>query len=156
MRVKGISIRAPREGGDPVTCISTIVRWIFQSAPPARGAKNYRGEDIECIVGFQSAPPARGATTIPPFFPARKVFQSAPPARGATSILLEPLRALLNFNPRPPRGGRHIADDPDPTKAKFQSAPPARGATCGALFWRMVKSDISIRAPREGGDHRRS
>ena len=79
-----------------------------------------------------------------------------------------------HFNPRPPRGGRqidrpHIWDSAlfqstPPARGatyqrcnfvqrfEFQSTPPARGATCGALFWRMVKSDISIHAPREGGD----
>ena len=44
------------------------------------------------------------------------------------------------------RGGRRgILDSP------FQSTPPARGATIYALL-RETLTDISIHAPREGGD----
>ena len=58
------------------------------------------------------------------------------------------------FNPRPPRGGRHrrVATRKCCT-VNFNPRPP-RGGRRGALFWRMVKSDISIHAPREGGDVR--
>ena len=58
----------------------------------------------------------------------KTAFQSTPPARGATSGA----PALIR-------------------RRKFQSTPPARGATCGqAIKWGC--EDISIHAPREGGD----
>ena len=56
------------------------------------------------------------------------VFQSTPPARGATAIQFE---------------------DIDPQK--FQSTPPARGAT-PLDAPAEPDPDISIHAPREGGD----
>ena len=34
----GISIHAPREGGDAIVCMMVPVISIFQSTPPARGA----------------------------------------------------------------------------------------------------------------------
>ena len=56
-----------------------------------------------------------------------------------------------NFNPRPPRGGRLPDVLGDIRVVEFQSTPPARGATV------IVQNpenplDISIHAPREGGD----
>ncbi len=35
----------------------------------------------------------------------------------------------------------------------FQSAPPVKGAT-GVQFYDYTKSEVSIRAPREGGDQK--
>ncbi len=57
----------------------------------------------------------------------------------------------LNFNPRPPRGGRRSALSKCLTIQGFQSTPPARGATsaCGSAIGNI---EISIHAPREGGD----
>ena len=80
--------------------------------------------------GFQSAPPARGATierTSP--ISVEDAFQSAPPARGATGRPGRPSATAARFNPRPPHGGRHCAV---------------------AKFGRQL--DVSIRAPRTGGD----
>ena len=57
-------------------------------------------------------------------------FQSTPPARGATWDSPGTKSSPLYFNPRPPRGGRlHLS-------ALIRSA-----------YW-----EISIHAPREGGD----
>ena len=61
--------------------------------------------------------------------PAINIFQSTPPARGATLSWGACLGLLANFNPRPPRGGRRC-----------------RGARV-SVCWQ-----ISIHAPREGGD----
>ena len=102
-----------------------------------------------------------------------RTFQSTPPARGAT-ILRDPLQGPeRHFNPRPPRGGRHQCSPPSILKFSFQSTPPARGATAlsfiahnpvrfqstpparGATLWLeslRQGCEISIHAPREGGD----
>ena len=61
--------------------------------------------------------------------PTMALFQSTPPARGATIIF---------------RTGIGIH--------KFQSTPPARGATIWLLRRVSRLFDISIHAPREGGD----
>ena len=78
-------------------------------------------------------------------------FQSTPPARGATPRPCCSPWAATHFNPRPPRGGRPITVCSCPTRRLFQSTPPARGAT--VINHRIADlENISIHAPREGGD----
>ena len=55
------------------------------------------------------------------------------------------------FNPRPPRGGRLYLWPLCLPVWVFQSTPPARGAT-GQDRQKKQAGDISIHAPREGGD----
>ena len=111
--------------------ILTICRsaWTFQSTPPARGATQDGQYSGQHHAKFQSTPPARGATMIWMIRQVELVFQSTPPARGAT-----------------PRVAAH-----GPIHA-FQSTPPARGATCPPGSGQKRRTNISIHAPREGGD----
>ena len=85
--------------------------------------RGMKGADV-----FQSTPPARGATAPPPRLSPVKKFQSTPPARGATQLLA-------------------VVGD----LVEFQSTPPARGATVVSVKAEL-DVDISIHAPREGGD----
>ena len=55
------------------------------------------------------------------------------------------------FNPRPPRGGRLSPPFQNSLPRLFQSTPPARGATT-MNEWQQQIAEISIHAPREGGD----
>ena len=57
------------------------------------------------------------------------------------------------FNPRPPCGGRPLPSTPTTARgySAFQSAPPVRGAT-RPLSQVPQPSEVSIRAPRAGGD----
>ena len=57
----------------------------------------------------------------------------------------------MDFNPRPPRGGRLRTADGVSPPVGFQSTPPARGATAKCKRY-ADRWDISIHAPREGGD----
>ena len=58
----------------------------------------------------------------------------------------------MYFNPRPPRGGRPSGCCARfPACLIFQSTPPARGAT-NFPEKSCIFIDISIHAPREGGD----
>ena len=77
---------------------------------------------------FQSAPPVKGATVEEATAALIWMFQSAPPVKGATS-------------------GRMV---PFATR-RFQSAPPVKGATATPRSSAEVLQ-VSIRAPREGGD----
>ena len=79
-------------------------------------------------------------------------FQSTPPARGATPRPDRCIRPAQYFNPRPPRGGRRPPCLTPTMTPTFQSTPPARGAT-PTVPDADDDSDISIHAPREGGDH---
>ena len=122
-----ISIHAPREGGDTDYKPMAEGYSKFQSTPPARGATRME-ESCNITPVFQSTPPARGATIPSGRSTAGMIFQSTPPARGATS-------------PTGRGGGAY----------RFQSTPPARGAT-RRRDEETNSREISIHAPREGGD----
>ncbi len=146
----------------------------FQSAPPAWGAiKCSRGFQVGSV--FQSAPPAWGAIHIVCLLDHLFTFQSAPPAWGAISNRSIPalipdvsiraprvggdqkglsfLHSIRSFNPRPPRGGRSSRPPRQVRPIKFQSAPPAWGAIT-SMSAEGLYPDVSIRAPRVGGDGR--
>ena len=101
---------------------------------------------------FQSTPPARGATALlqlvqqPP-----EDFNPRPP-RGGRQEYAAFMEAQAYFNPRPPRGGRRWPPCSRWRSARFQSTPPARGATLLCISTVGCMKNISIHAPREGGD----
>ena len=125
----GISIHAPRAGGDQqVTNLQTQLD-DFNPRPPCGGRLRQCWVERE-MQEFQSTPPVRGAT------------RNGAPAPGAGP----------HFNPRPPCGGRltsicwpccasrisihapRAGGDPPPrfewrSGWRFQSTPPVRGAT---------------------------
>ena len=173
----GISIHAPREGGDRPTTTREIPRTNFNPRPP-RGGRPHAVSSTYETEHFNPRPPRGGRLgSIPAPASNFKIsihapreggdstagsvtgtaykFQSTPPARGATLPLVLSLVRLTNFNPRPPRGGRPQVVYYIPPVQKFQSTPPARGATffMAAL---LTSLGISIHAPREGGDRHQS
>ena len=142
----------PPRGGRRFCRPSSPSAGNFNPRPP-RGGRRIRNCPWCIVPKFQSTPPARGATaktwqTAPPHqtisihapreggdcwrrrgtFCGRS-FQSTPPARGATVLVLCVGAGRGDFNPRPPRGGRHCVT---------------------SLL--VLTFDISIHAPREGGD----
>jgi len=123
-----VSIRAPRAGGD---------------ATPGPRHKNTRS--------FNPRPPCGGRLTVLDKVPGRLKFQSAPPVRGATTYFVIEGNKQVSFNPRPPCGGRRALEGDPRVRDQFQSAPPVRGATVDELTARAT-IDVSIRAPRAGGD----
>ena len=124
----GISIHAPRAGGDTVEVSGYGAFDGFQSTPPVRGATGLGGDlgymatisihapraggdvrgqiaMLELII-FQSTPPVRGATLND--FRSRmekKISIHAPRAGGDCHTPVNGPQAS-NFNPRPPCGGR--------------------------------------------------
>ena len=170
-----ISIHAPREGGDqgrfraasendhfnprpprggrPRQATSFMGEPLFQSTPPARGATVGAPKSAATSSLFQSTPPARGATVREKVMQGQTLlFQSTPPARGATSVVPFCSSFSHHFNPRPPRGGRLDHNAVCAAHVVFQSTPPARGATL-VIDQVWHRPDISLHAPREGGDH---
>ena len=191
-----ISIHAPREGGRRHLINFHIAIFIFQSTPPARGATSDQNLTSTLAV-FQSTPPARGATagmggsattekefqSTPPAWGATYteslrtryrvisihapreggdvtvvtlwstvfLFQSTPPARGATWIWLTCTLTPTYFNPRPPRGGR-LPDIVDKEVADDISIHAPREGGDGGIIDLVNNYAISIHAPREGGD----
>ena len=101
--------------------------WISIHAPREGGDAGRRGDPC-ALSDFNPRPPRGGRHRYQVLTMAGAVFQSTPPARGATSTPTWEIRGL-----------------------RFQSTPPARGATGGWLR-RRRRQQISIHAPREGGD----
>ena len=124
----GISIHAPREGGDNI--LSDAWEQIEISIhAPREGGDTDEIKVIKQSIVFQSTPPARGATnTITQNTPKRSISIHAPREGGDSILWFTPLFPCY-FNPRPPRGGRRC----------FGSC-------------RSPYPVISIHAPREGGD----
>ena len=125
-----ISIHAPREGGDSCQFPHYAGYDDFNPRPP-RGGR-------QC---------SRSRTS----FPSR--FQSTPPARGATAASLKARRSTTSyFNPRPPRGGRRLMSKSyTEGMCDFNPRPP-RGGRLKLRQDRPIRVEISIHAPREGGD----
>ena len=125
----GISIHAPREGGDTPSRRNYGAKYVFQSTPPARGATHQDKELIPKIEISIHAPREGGDKMKIQRKSKIAKFQSTPPARGATNR------------------GYNLAK----ISKQFQSTPPARGAT-HIVNQKNTSISISIHAPREGGD----
>ena len=77
-------------------------------------------------------------------------FQSTPPARGGDGVINDHLGGG-DFNPRPPRGGRRVPFYLQKVQGYFNPRPPRGGATKCKIA-DLHRYEISIHAPREGGD----
>ena len=127
---EGISIHAPRVGGDFSMKARYEAAEEFQSTPPVWGATCAVTGDRNVTLHFNPRPPCGGRPGSMPSLPSEKaIFQSTPPVWGATIQSRLPPINRRYFNPRPPCGGR-----------------PPRGERLGA------QDGISIHAPRVGGD----
>ena len=73
------------------------------------------------------------------------------PREGGDLVQLAKNHHNHDFNPRPPRGGRPQDAATAEMLEQFQSTPPARGATAFDELTHFTQ-EISIHAPREGGD----
>ena len=167
-----ISIHAPREGGDPLGIRSGRLRPISIHAP-REGGDRQMAEEWASQMRFQSTPPARGATKTPQQMDQTAQFQSTPPARGATGRYMDDFYIIHisihapreggdrihggadakdpDFNPRPPRGGRLVTCSCVFSACYFNPRPP-RGGRRFQVLQELALDDISIHAPREGGD----
>ncbi len=106
---------------------------------------------------FQSTHPARGATPHVGQRPVQQAISIHAPREGCDRLYLMALFGTYNnFNPRTPRGVRRPAAWFKIGTGPFQSTHPARGATCKLGGGRKMTPNISIHAPREGCDARRS
>ena len=128
IQLQGISIHAPREGGD-----------------------NQQHKRASQTKRFQSTPPARGATLhYPAIFKSYAISIHAPREGGDLihSILATPQN---DFNPRPPRGGRRKTVLHGIRINLISIHAPREGGDDSGIG-PLDKRLISIHAPREGGD----
>ena len=146
-----ISIHAPREGGDVTNARMYDNVMHFNPRPPRGGRRSTQALLSIIISDFNPRPPRGGR----PHGDRRKVVLSGISIHAPREGGRLPLNAfgclLYDFNPRPPRGGRRNLPVGALHLAAFQSTPPARGATQSSRRCSPPGS-ISIHAPREGGD----
>ena len=143
----------PPRGGRPFCCFCSDFQIdSFQSTPPARGATVQPQEDHEVHGNFNPRPPRGGRLRDSMRCEFCDIFQSTPPARGATSILRSLTILCSLFQSTPPARGATLPHILSPIIKLFQSTPPARGAT-NMDHYDKRQLDISIHAPREGGDY---
>ena len=129
---KHVSIHAPREGCDPKPLRCLPIQCNFNPRTP-RGVRRTSSCILLIKFLFQSTHPARGATALVLLLgQGLLIFQSTHPARGATSGILPTSIPSSHFNPRTPRGVRQRYGYDVQAMTQFQSTHPARGATYGA------------------------
>ena len=125
----GISIHAPREGGDLSMFFTNPCTFYFNPRPPRGGRRH---DDGVVVQGLH--------------------FNPRPP-RGGRLWPVACLTRLVNFNPRPPRGGRRVSGRRhSPQATYFNPRPPRGGRLRLVLLIGLDHTPISIHAPREGGD----
>ena len=170
---RSVSIRAPLARGDSYTARVISAVTGFNPRPPCEGRPEFVTVPRVLFV-FQSAPPLRGATAA--LVKARQLWPvsiRAPLARGDNGRNVSRL-PTRGFNPRPPCEGRPDLHPGRDDRQWFQSAPPLRGATLidhalfsgmncfnprppceGRRVGEMIAFDldmVSIRAPLARGD----
>ena len=177
-----ISIHAPRVGGDRSAPARRWRRRYFNPRPPCGGRRLFqRGERLLDKISihaprvggdFLQGPPR----SLRPFISIHAprvggdswcvavggiigIFQSTPPVWGATYVILDIWYHVNYFNPRPPCGGRRSIVRTFSSPSYFNPRPPCGGRR-GGHQEQNDALDISIHAPRVGGDssrrHRRS
>ena len=146
-----ISIHAPREGGDLRFQADGPGLIIFQSTPPARGATASHLLCNSCCSYFNPRPPRGGRRSVCAPRYGCAYFNPRPPRGGRPHESQHRRNTHYHFNPRPPRGGRRaerVYKEPD---GYFNPRPP-RGGRQPVGVERGEVVNISIHAPREGGD----
>ena len=151
----GISIHAPREGGDYLYVYLPRTPQTFQSTPPARGATASPSITGPSPRNFNPRPPRGGRRRLDGLPIIDRLISIHAPREGGDLRDGRTSRPNRDFNPRPPRGGRQgciqiVAENsvhfnPRPPRGgrlpfsrawrklnAFQSTPPARGATWGS------------------------
>ena len=128
-RNKRISIHAPRVGGDLEMTQRVRANLKFQSTPPVWGATRLGAVRLSRLGISIHAPRVGGDTGTCSFRSSTRYFNPRPPCGGRPSAGGCTTFSARNFNPRPPCGGR-------PTQCDFIGG----------------SSNISIHAPRVGGD----
>ena len=153
LRQSQISIHAPREGGDRSSSSGHRTRIISIHAPREGGDPS--GEKIDGLLQDFNPRPPRGGRPPTIFSPSdRPMISIHAPREGGDSKSIRKPAPTLRFQSTPPARGATITLSIVFLILGFQSTPPARGATLISELKRRFII-ISIHAPREGGDSRR-
>ena len=169
---QGISIHAPREGGDAPSPISRPKNKNFNPRPPRGGRQEItfgfqkiseisihaprEGGDLRTIMDPQNvrisihAPREGGDSALQKASTPTEIISIHAPREGGDYLRSGGWSRSLYFNPRPPRGGRlENVEKLDGAKV-FQSTPPARGATRSLDYLIGLLRYFNPRPPRGG------
>ena len=147
----GISIHAPRVGGDPPKKLGAGAGLISIHAPPCGGRPRRSLQKLRCQFISIHAPRA-GGDWVQKCLPHQWRHFNPRPRAGGDGANPSPCgRPGPYFNPRPPVWGATIKFLFTHRISKFQSTPPMRGATAVDLDNVQLRQ-ISIHAPHAGGD----
>ena len=171
IQLQGISIHAPRKGGDLIHSILATPQNDFNPRPPRGGRRKTvlhgirinlisihaprEGGDDSGIGPLDKrlisihAPREGGDLVVNTVDSLKRDFNPRPPRGGRLPVVLHLLR-YGHFNPRPPRGGRPQLVYTVTTLLQFQSTPPARGATAAGQSLRRCIFNFNPRPPRGG------
>ena len=122
----GVSIHAPRAGGDAISIGSMVPPVSFNPRPP-RGGRPASLINSGSDAMFQSTPPARGATGTRLGRQEIDGVSIHAPRAGGDMRKAGELQKPLSFNPRPPRGGRPTIASYPVRERRFNPRPPRGG-----------------------------
>ena len=147
-----ISIHAPHEGERQIFCRPYPARSGFQSTLPTRGSDRGAGIHSASQADFNPRSPRGGATFTIFIIHTRREFISihAPHEGERPPYSLHTKRLPCDFNPRSPQGGATVVPCSVRVSVEdFNPRSPQGGATI-MYVCTMIKSSISIHAPRKG------
>ena len=150
LRYMGISILAPREGGDAVMPSGGSV-IVISILAPREGGDCIRPSRLQTDRHFNPRPP-RGRRPFPSVPSThRSAFQSSPPAREATVDINRPWKGP-SISILAPREGGDCQRQCKRWRTHYFNPRPPRGRRRRGRYSRDDGREISILAPREGGD----
>ena len=151
MNTQGISIHAPREGGDSASRSLYTPSAIFQSTPPARGATpTVPDADDDSDISIH-APREGGDHSILRLLNDRpNISIHAPREGGDQKQHTQEQHTSNNFNPRPPRGGRRPGPSQPGRPQDFNPRPPRGGRLYRYGLYTLVPCNFNPRPPRGG------
>ena len=127
----GVSIRAPRAGGDQNSGRARAPFSRVSIRAPARGAMGSLSESPVCCSGFNPRPP-----------------------RGGRFFVSDHRDHARRFNPRPPRAGGDVRETEEVPSIVVSIRAPRAGGDIN-FNYHTYGTGVSIRAPRAGGDYTR-
>ena len=145
----GISIHAPREGGDMFLRRGSRHFLISIHAPREGGDDPEDVRALNCEISIH-APREGGDLTVKRIGKIKIRFQSTPPARGATLSSRNQYMAQIISIHAPREGGDQQNTHSQQQDRLFQSTPPARGATVKHIERRCYADHFNPRPPRGG------
>ena len=147
----GISIHAPREGGDVRPSPPTPNCVLFQSTPPARGATGGRSAAQPALADFNPRPPRGGRLDCIHSTPETITISIHAPREGGDGQLSRFSSQSILISIHAPREGGDYQNHPHQANDNiFQSTPPARGATGCRKHNTRYRTNFNPRPPRGG------